>query len=92
MKITMYNALGQIREVKRGFSWTTLLFGFFVPLFRGDWKWTLIMIVTAIFTGGISWLIFPFLYNKLYEDDLIKNGYKDENLIENGFGFNNDFK
>lgn len=50
------------------------------------------MIVTAIFTGGISWLIFPFLYNKLYEDDLIKNGYKDENLIENGFGFNNDFK
>lgn len=31
MKITMYNALGQMREVKRGFSWTTLLFGFFVP-------------------------------------------------------------
>ena len=28
-----------------GFSWTTFFFGLFVPLFRGDWFWLVIMII-----------------------------------------------
>ena len=29
----------QLKQAPIGFSWTNFFFGFFVPLFRGDWKW-----------------------------------------------------
>lgn len=67
---------GQLREAPVGFSGSTLLFGCFVPLLRSDWKWAGISFLLAIFTAGLSWLIFPFVYNKLYIKDLVGNGYK----------------
>lgn len=70
------NDNGVTKEVKKGFSWTMLFFGIFVPLVRGDWKWGLISIVLAPITFGISWLVFPFIYNKLYLNDLLNKGYK----------------
>jgi hypothetical protein len=40
MQIYMRNAhTGAKKKVKHGFSWTTLLFGFWPAVFRGDWKW-----------------------------------------------------
>jgi len=39
-----------INQVPVGFSWTVFFFGFFPPIFRGDWKWGLIIFVLAIFT------------------------------------------
>lgn len=56
-----------------GFSWTTLFFGAFVPLFRGDWKWFLIMLIAAICTMGISNLVLCFIYNGIYTRDLLEN-------------------
>lgn len=75
---------GMMKEVKIGFSWTTLLFGLFVPLVRGDLKWTIIMLILAFITFGLSWLIFPFVYNKLYIKSLLEKGYApaDENAKE----------
>lgn len=67
---------GVQKEVKRGFSWTMLFFGFFVPLLRGDILWTVVSLVLAVFTSGISWLILPFFYNKLYLDGLLNKGFK----------------
>ena len=70
---------GVIKEAPTGFSWTTLFFGFFPALIRGDLKWGLIILIAAAVTG-ISWLIFPFFYNKLYIKELLKKGYKPKDL------------
>ena len=64
------------KSVKVGFSWTTFFFGFLPPLFRGDWKWSLIMLVASSITLGLSNLVFPFFYNKVYIRDLLEKGYK----------------
>lgn len=64
------------KEAPVGFSWTTLFFGFFVPLLRKDLKWFAIMLIAQIFTLGISVLVFPFIYNKLYIKSLISEGYQ----------------
>jgi hypothetical protein len=63
------------KECPVGFSWTTLFFSFFVPIFRGDLKWLIIMIIADVITAGIAWLAFPFFYNKKYIEDLIEKGY-----------------
>ena len=76
MKVRLVGVHKDLKEVKVGFSWTTFFFGAFPALFRGDWKWFFIMLLVAFFTFGFSWLVFPFIYNKLYLKDLIKNGYK----------------
>lgn len=75
MNMILKNQLGFTKEIKVGFSWTTLFFGCFPALFRGDWKWAIIMFLLAWLTGGLSWLVFPFFYNRLYIKDLLSKGY-----------------
>ncbi|TBX07965.1 hypothetical protein [Clostridium perfringens] len=76
MNIRLKNDIGMLKECKVGFSWTILLFGFFPPFFRGDWKWGLIQLVLAFFTGGLSNLVFCFIYNKIYINSLLQKGFK----------------
>lgn len=76
MNIRLKNDIGMVKECKVGFSWTILLFGFFPPFFRGDWKWGLIQLVLAFFTGGLSNLVFCFIYNKIYINGLLQKGFK----------------
>ena len=76
MKRTMKNEIGQVKIVKEGFSWTMLFFGIFVPLYRGDWKWFLIILIANIFTYGWASVVFTFIYNKIYINDLLEKGYK----------------
>lgn len=71
----MKNSIGQVKNIKNGFSWTTFFFGFWVPLFRGDIKYLLVMVILNIITIGVSNLVFSFIYNRLYQEDLIKEGY-----------------
>lgn len=81
MKIRIKNQTGYIKEVKVGFSWTTLLFGFFVPLFRGDWKWFAIMLLVCLVVGGttmIPWIasfVFAFTYNNQYLKAMLEKGW-----------------
>ena len=63
------------KEAPVGFSWTILFFGPFPPIFRGDWKWGLIILVAAFLTFGLSSFIFMFIYNKLYLKSLLEQGY-----------------
>jgi hypothetical protein len=72
----------QVKQVKAGFSWTVFFFGFFPPLFRGDWKWLLILLVLDIvglfsfgFLSFAANLVFSFLYNKFYLQDRINEGW-----------------
>lgn len=58
-----------------GFSWAVLFLGPFVPLYRGNWKWFIIMVIADVLTFGLTWLIFPFMYNKVYVKDLLRKGY-----------------
>ena len=75
--IIMKNKLtGEIKEAPLGFSWTTLLFGVFVPLIRGDFKWFVIFFILAVITLGLVWFVVPFVYNKIYVKELIYNGFR----------------
>ena len=47
-----------------GYCWTYYIFGFFVPIFRGEIGVGLIHLVFSLITFGIFQLIMPFLYNK----------------------------
>lgn len=74
-----------------GFSWTTLFFGFFVPIFRGDFTWAIIMVVLEAITCGASNIVMAFFYNnKIYTAKLLENGwepadeYSKKILIEKG--------
>lgn len=67
-----------------GFSWTTLFFGFFPALFRGDFLtfiggFVIACIVCAL-TLGIGALfasfVWAFFYNKYYTRKLLERGYQ----------------
>jgi hypothetical protein len=68
--------IGTVRKAPVGFSWTTLLFGPIVGLFRKDLLWTFWMLLAAAVTSGVSLVIFPFFYNKVYIKRLLKKGYR----------------
>lgn len=67
---------GQVRSAPIGFSWTTFFFGPFPMLFRSSFKWFAIIFLLAVFTWGLSSLVFMFIINRLYLNDLLKDGYK----------------
>ena len=80
--LLMENPLtGQMKEAPVGFSWTTFFFGFFPALFRGDFKWAIIIFLLALITVGLSGLVFMFIYNKLYITDLIADGFKVKSIV-----------
>ena len=72
-----------MKEGFYGFSWTTLFFGFFPALFRGDFLTFIggfaVSVIIGIFTFGIGvlfiGLIWAFLYNKYYTRKLLERGY-----------------
>lgn len=67
---------GIIRKGFIGFSWTTLFFGGFPALFRGDILTGLLVLLANFLTGGLAGLVWAFFYNKRYTLDLIEEGYR----------------
>jgi hypothetical protein len=75
MKLVMENPnTGIVKKAPVGFSWTTLFFSGFPALFRGDIKWFFIQVLLC--WTGISFIIFAFIYNKIFIKKLLESGYK----------------
>lgn len=74
----------QTKQEKLGYSWLFFFFGWFVPLFKGDWKWFGITfgvtLLLGMFTYGIAPLVFQIIfagfYNKLHIQDLKAQGFQ----------------
>jgi len=74
---------GIMKDGYYGFSWTTLLFGFFPALFRGDFITFIggfvITAIIALVTFGIGALfinlVWAFMYNKYFTRKLLERGY-----------------
>lgn len=74
---------GNKKTAPLGYSWTTLIFGFFVPFYRKDWLYTALMFfLECIFLNigngypiFIVTIVFSFIYNRLYFKKLISQGY-----------------
>ena len=65
---------GIIKNAPLGFSWTTLFFGALPALFRGDFKWFFIQALLSLLI--IPAPIFPFIYNRIYLQRRLTEGYK----------------
>jgi len=63
------------RQCFIGYSWTYFLFGFFVPIFRGEIIIGIVHALLAFITFGIFQLIMPFLYNKQHATRLLTNSW-----------------
>lgn len=78
MIVTLVNGDGQLRTAKVGFSWTVFFFGFLVPIYRGDVKWTVIMFLASFLTVFMAQIVLSFMYNSIYIRELLNKGYKPE--------------
>lgn len=78
MKIKLHKN-GHIKEISKGYSFKSLFFGCFYPAARGDFKGFFIQLALGAITGGLSWLVVPFTYNKIYLERLINNGWYIDN-------------
>jgi hypothetical protein len=67
-----------------GYSWTTLFWGFWPALFRGDYATAVMMFLVLVLVGAatagigsiIAAAIWGGVYNKSYTQKLIENGYE----------------
>jgi hypothetical protein len=61
--------------IYEGFNWPCLFFGFLWFCTKGLWLWAIVHIVLDFITAGISWLVFPFVANKMHRKHLESKGY-----------------
>ena len=66
---------GLVKTGYIGYSWTYLLFGWFVPLVRAELGVAVLHFFLTLISAGLSQLIFPFLYNRQYMNRMLTNGW-----------------
>lgn len=66
---------GLLRKGFYGYSWTYLLFGFFVPIFRGEIGIGFLHLLFNILTLGVFQIFMPYLYNKQYMTRQLTRGW-----------------
>lgn len=86
MKVHLKNSTGVTKELKVGFSWTILFFGWITILFRGDIGEFIKWIILFPLTLGIWGIVQCFTANKKYIIKHLEKGYEpatdyDKNLL-----------
>jgi hypothetical protein len=66
---------GLVQKGYYGFSWTYLLFGWFVPLFRGELGVAALHFLFTMLTFGLWQIVVAFLYNKQYMTRKLLKGW-----------------
>ena len=74
--IIKHQESGLIKTGVYGFSWTYLIFVWFVPVFRGELGVGALHLLFTFLTFGLWQFIFSFLYNKQYMTRMLQNGWK----------------
>jgi len=75
--MTMFNSYnGHTKSAPVGFSWTTLFFGPFPSLFRGDWLGFFLILAFNIIFTPITSIAFAFFYNGWHTRRLYNRGYR----------------
>lgn len=67
---------GLVKKGYFGYSWTYLVFGWLVPIFRGEVGIGVLHLLLTAFTFGIFQIVMPFLYNKQYMTRLLTSGWQ----------------
>lgn len=89
MIVMRHPATGITKNAPQGYSWTMLLFGAFVPLFRGDLKHAAILFcitfLVALIAGPLAIIVpivYAGLYNNLYYEDLLMKGFVRASVLD----------
>lgn len=72
----IHPASGLVKIGYVGYSWTYLVFGWFVPVVRGELGVGVLHLVVTLVSFGISQVIFPFLYNRQYMVRMLTSGWE----------------
>ena len=72
----IHSVSGIAKNGYTGYSWTYLLFGWFVPLLRGEVGVALMHLLITIVSAGLSQLIFAFIYNRQYMNRMLTSGWR----------------
>ncbi len=66
---------GITRTAPIGFSWRLLQFGALLPMYQGEWRLCMLVIVCGAFTFSVSNVALAFFYNKLRVRSLVAAGF-----------------
>lgn len=70
-----HGASGLVKNGYVGFSWTYLMFGWLVPVIRGEVGIGVLHLILTAFTFGLFQPIMAFLYNRQYMTRMLTNGW-----------------
>ena len=59
-----------------GYSWTYLIFGWLVPVVRGEIGIGVLHLILTLVTFGFFQIVMPYLYNKQYMTRLLTSGWQ----------------
>ena len=81
--LVRHTGSGIIKNGYVGWSWSYLVFGWLVPVFRGEIAVGMFHMVLTFFTFGLFQIIMSFLYNKQYMTRLLTTGWVLSDTEEN---------